>query len=212
MPRVSREQTDLNRLAIEEASSRLFREQGIKGVSVADLMAAAGLTHGGFYGHFESKDALAAVACTKAFDQSAGRWEKRLAGKASPAEALTGLFEAYLSQRSCNNPGAGCPIVGLGVDVAREPADKPVHAAYLDGLKRLIELLEASQTTGDAEADRQHTLVQMSTLVGAMVLARATRGDDLSGEILEATRDALVRDAVETPAMSPTADKPRRKH
>ena len=78
MPRVSREQTDINRLAIEDASSRLFREQGIKAVSVADLMAAAGLTHGGFYGHFESKDALAAVACAKAFEQSAGRWEKRL--------------------------------------------------------------------------------------------------------------------------------------
>lgn len=214
MPRVSREQTDINRLAIEDASSRLFREQGIKAVSVADLMAAAGLTHGGFYGHFESKDALAAVACAKAFEQSAGRWEKRLAGGAEPAVALTALFEGYLSQHSCNNPGAGCPIVGLGVDVAREPADKPIHAAYLGGLKQLVGLLEAGQATGDAEADRSRTLVQMSTLVGAMVLARATRGDAISGEILGAARGHLVQAVAEALPASSTAssaaDKPKR--
>ena len=209
MPRVSREQTDINRLAIEDASSRLFREQGIKAVSVADLMAAAGLTHGGFYGHFESKDALAAVACAKAFEQSAGRWEKRLGGNLQPA-GLTGLFEAYLSQHSCNNPGAGCPIVGLGIDVAREPADKPIHAAYLGGLKQLIGLLEAAQDTGDTQADRSRTLVQMATLVGAMVLARATSGDALSGEILGAARSHLVQAAAEVLPASSSADKPKR--
>jgi TetR/AcrR family transcriptional repressor of nem operon len=210
MPRVSREQTDINRLAIEEASSRLFREQGIKAVSVADLMAAAGLTHGGFYGHFESKDALAAVACTNAFEQSAKRWEKRLGGSAAPAEALAGLFEAYLSQSNCSNPGAGCPIVGLGIDVAREPADKPIHAAYLSGLKQLLGLLTAAQGSGDAEEDRSAALVQMSMLVGAMVLARATSGDALSGQVREAARSHLVQAAAEGSKKSPSDDKPKR--
>ena len=74
MPRVSREQTDKNRLLIEAASARLFKEHGFDGVSVADIMASAGLTHGGFYGHFESKDELAALACAKAFEESAARW------------------------------------------------------------------------------------------------------------------------------------------
>lgn len=192
MPRVSRQQTDNNRIAIEEASSRLFREQGIKGVSVADLMGAAGLTHGGFYGHFESKDALAAVACTHAFAQSAGRWEKRAAGKSTPAEAFAGLVEGYLSAHNRNNAGAGCPIAGLAIDVAREPADKPIHAAYLAGLKGLIDIMQTTQTSGDDATDRSRTLVQMSTLVGAMILARATRGDALSDEWLDSARAHLL--------------------
>ena len=74
MPRVSKEQTDLNRSAIENVSAKLFREKGFNGVSVSDLMAAAGLTHGGFYGHFSSKDELAAVACANAFDHAVERW------------------------------------------------------------------------------------------------------------------------------------------
>ncbi|MDB5848056.1 MAG: TetR family transcriptional regulator [Rhodoferax sp.] len=207
MPRVSRQQTDNNRLAIEEASSRLFREQGIKAVSVADLMAAAGLTHGGFYGHFESKDALAAVACARAFDQSAERWEKRVAGKTESAAALAGLVEGYLSVNSRNNPGSGCPIAGLATDVAREPADKPIHAAYVDGLKRLIDIMLGAQTEPGAEPDRGAGLAQMATLVGAMVLARATRGDALSDEILAAARAHLLPVAA---ANSSPVDKPPR--
>ena len=74
MPRVSKEQTDRNRLLIEAASARLFKERGLNGVSVTDIMASAGLTHGGFYGHFESKDELAAVACERAFGESVVRW------------------------------------------------------------------------------------------------------------------------------------------
>lgn len=192
MPRVSRQQTDHNRAAIEEASSRLFREQGIRAVSVADLMAAAGLTHGGFYGHFESKDALAAVACTNAFAQSLARWEKRVAGKAEPADALGALIEGYLSTYSRNNAGTGCPIAGLATDVAREPADKPVHAAYVEGLKSLIDVMSSVQTGDDAAANRSRALAQMATMVGAMVLARATRGDDLSEEFLAAARHRLL--------------------
>ena len=81
MPRVSRAEAESHRQQITEASARLFKERGINGVSVADLMGAAGLTHGGFYGHFESKDALAGVAVAHAFEQSAERWRKRAAGK-----------------------------------------------------------------------------------------------------------------------------------
>lgn len=201
MPRVSRQQTDQNRIAIEEASARLFREQGIKAVSVADLMGAAGLTHGGFYGHFESKDALAAVACTKAFEQSAKLWQRRVADKA-PAEARAALVDGYLSARHRNDPGAGCPIVGLASDVAREPAGKPVHAAYVDGLKHLLEKLEATQASGDAERDHAQALVQMATLVGSMVLARATRGDALSDAFLAAGRQQLLTSPLEEPAVA----------
>ncbi|RLU05724.1 TetR family transcriptional regulator, partial [Pseudomonas prosekii] len=79
MPRVSRKQADLNREIIVEAATRLFRERGLHGISVVDVMAAAGLTHGGFYGHFESKEALAREAGGRAFEQSAERWKTRIA-------------------------------------------------------------------------------------------------------------------------------------
>src|SRR6202050_3032867 len=91
MPRVSREQTDHNRIAITAASARLFREQGVDKVSVAELMAAAGLTHGGFYGHFESKEKLATVACTKAFDEAVERWESRISATTDRKSALPAL-------------------------------------------------------------------------------------------------------------------------
>src|ERR1700742_973113 len=95
MPRASRQQVDHHRAAITEASARLFREHGIDNVSVAQLMAAAGLTHGGFYGHFESKDELAVESCRWAFNRSTERWKKRIAGKNERAGARAVLTDNY---------------------------------------------------------------------------------------------------------------------
>lgn len=196
MPRVSREQTDRNRIAIENASARLFREQGIKGVSVSDLMAAAGLTHGGFYGHFESKNGLAAVACTTAFGQSAERWKTRISGKPTREAALKALIDGYLSPQSRNSVGTGCPMAALATDVAREPMEAPIHAAYIAGLKSQLNILLSLQDTGDAEIDRSQALAQLSMLVGAMVLSRASRGDAISDEILTAASQHLAATTV----------------
>ena len=193
MPRVSKAETELNRTAIEDASARLFRERGL-GVSVAEVMAAAGLTHGGFYGHFESKDALAAIACTRAFGESFERWNKRLAGKHGRAESLAGLVDGYLSPRNLGSAGHGCSITGFATDVSREPADKPIRQAYADGLEELIGILAGVQDTGDPSQDRHEALGQLSTMVGALVLARATRGNALSNEIVAAAKDRLAQD------------------
>jgi TetR/AcrR family transcriptional regulator, transcriptional repressor for nem operon len=192
MPRVSREVTARNRAEIERVSARLFREQGLQGVSVADLMAAAGLTHGGFYGHFESKDALATVACTKAFDEAVERWEARISGTTDPKSALTALVDGYLSSRNRRSAGSGCPLAGLATDVAREPDGKPVKDAYLAGLRRLIGVLVALQSTDDPKQDRGVALARLSTMVGAMVLARATNGHALSNEIMAAARENIL--------------------
>lgn len=97
MPRVSKAEAEKNRAIIEQVSARLFREQGFHGISVADLMSAAGLTHGGFYGHFESKDALAAIACERAFEESVERWRKRVDAAPDRAAALESLLDGYLS-------------------------------------------------------------------------------------------------------------------
>ncbi|WP_338618064.1 TetR family transcriptional regulator [Pigmentiphaga sp. CHJ604] len=192
MPRVSRQQAEKNRAAIEEASARLIREQGIKGVSVADLMAAAGLTHGGFYGHFESKDALAAAACAKAFAASRERWRERTAGMADASAALRVIVEAYLSPRARDNAGSSCPAASLAVDVARESADKPVRRSYVDGIQGLVSSLAALYGSGDAAADRERALVELSLMVGALLMARATASDPISDQILDAARRHLL--------------------
>lgn len=192
MPRVSRQQTEKNRAAIEEASARLIREQGIKGVSVADLMAAAGLTHGGFYGHFESKDALAAAACAKAFALSLERWRERTARAGDAAAALRFIVEAYLSRRARDDAGNSCPAASLAVDVAREPSDRPVRQSYVEGIHGLVDSLAALRDSGDEAADRERALVELSLMVGALLMARATAADPISEQILDAARRHLL--------------------
>ncbi|BDT69090.1 hypothetical protein os1_32780 [Comamonadaceae bacterium OS-1] len=191
MPRVSRAQTDSNRTAIEEAASTLIRARGIQGVSVADLMAEVGLTHGGFYGHFASKDALAAVACERAFEQARERWTARVADQA-PAAARATLVNAYLSPQSRDSMATGCPLPALAGDVAREAPDKPIRAAYQAGIQGLLDILQAQQATGDANTDHHQALVDLSTLVGALLLSRATLGSAVSDELLATARAHLL--------------------
>ncbi|EYS97406.1 TetR family transcriptional regulator [Cupriavidus sp. SK-4] len=193
MARASREQTDKNREAIEQASSRLFRERGLNGVSVAELMADAGLTHGGFYGHFASKDALAAQACKRAFEESTARWERRLARADGDRKAmLANLVEPYLTAAHCANPGVGCAAAALAVDVAREPADKPVRQAYVEGLRVMVDDMAQTVESDDPQVRHDEALVRMALLVGALTLARATDGDPLSDEMLSAVRSRLL--------------------
>ncbi|AZG12917.1 TetR/AcrR family transcriptional regulator [Cupriavidus pauculus] len=192
MPRVSKAEAEKNRAIIEQVSSRLFREQGFHGISVADLMGAAGLTHGGFYGHFESKDALAAIACARAFEESEARWRKRVGEAPDRAAARSALVDGYLSARNRNNAGAGCPVAALANDVAREPDDKPVRGAFHAGVEQLLDILASVQPGDDAAANRQAALAQMAMLAGALTLSRATQGTPLSNEILAAARAALL--------------------
>lgn len=197
MPRVSRAKTEKNRLAIEEVSSTLFRERGFS-VSVADVMRAAGLTHGGFYGHFKSKDELTAIACAKAFEGSTARWQQRVQTIPDAAQARQALIAGYLHDKHRTAPGSGCPLASLVVDVAREDSSKPVREAFHQGLTQLLEVLSGVQPdAADAHQARQQALEQLSSLVGAMLLSRATEGTALSDELLEAVRHTWL---VSTPA------------
>ena len=197
MPRVSRAEAESHREQITEASARLFRERGINGVSVADLMGAAGLTHGGFYGHFESKDALAGVAVAHAFEQSAERWNRRIAAESDDAARRAVLVDKFLTHKSMKDVGMGCPSVSMAGDVAREPAAAPIRAAYLDGLETLVQILASVEEGPDDATKRSAALTDFATLAGAMMLARATAGAPLSAEILAAARARL------TPAHAP---------
>jgi TetR/AcrR family transcriptional repressor of nem operon len=191
MARVSRELAGEHRVAITEASARLFRERGFREVSVGDLMAAAGLTHGGFYGHFSSKDSLAAEACALAFERSCERWRRRIADAPTPASARTALIDAYVSARSRNNPGASCPAAALAVDVAREGADAPVRTAFTAGIEDLVRILASVERDPDPTAARAQALADLSTMAGALILARATAGHPMADEFLAAARTRL---------------------
>jgi TetR/AcrR family transcriptional repressor of nem operon len=192
MPRVSREQTAYHQQAIVETASRLFREHGLDGISVAGLMAAAGLTHGGFYGHFDSKEALAATACRSAYEDAVGRWRARVARSPDAAAARALLVERYLSDASRDRPGRSCPTAALVGDVAREPAGSAVGVVFRDGNAALLEILAALQGTGDAARNRREALGDFCTMVGSLILARATRGHALSDAFLAAGRDRLL--------------------
>jgi TetR/AcrR family transcriptional regulator, transcriptional repressor for nem operon len=190
MPRVSRAETERNRGAIEKASSRLFRERGL-GVSLDDVMAAAGLTHGGFYGHFGSKDDLASAACAAAFTEAVERWHDRIESASDRSGAHAALIDRYLTPQSRDSAGTGCPLAALAIDVAREREDKPVRRSFRAGLERLVELLARVQPAR-ARRPRERALAELSTLVGAMILARATSGSAVSDDIINAARQSLL--------------------
>jgi TetR/AcrR family transcriptional repressor of nem operon len=204
MPRVSKAVAAAHHQAIEAAASRLFRERGLRGVSVAEVMADVGLTHGGFYAHYPSKDALAASACAAAFAHAVERWQRRVAVATSPAAAKRAIAEAYLKPAYRNPAVAACPTATLATDVAREPVAHPIHTAYLDGVKQQLEVLAALGASGDPARDRAAACVQLATMMGALLLARATRGDAVSEEILDAARAHLTSGHGEAAAPAPS--------
>jgi TetR/AcrR family transcriptional repressor of nem operon len=191
---VSKAQADANHQAIEAAASRLFRERGLQGVTVAEVMAEAGLTHGGFYAHYASKDALAASACESAFAMSAEKWRRRIDAAATPGEARHIIAERYLGAANCDPSAASCPTATLVADVARAGAEHPIHAAYVAGVRKQVETLAALGNSGNHERDRADACVRLATMMGALLLARACHGDPLSDEIATAVRARLTSD------------------
>ena len=196
MPRVSREQMEKNHERIMETSARLFRERGLSGVSVADLMAAAGLTHGGFYGHFDSKDQLAAEATQQAFEETDARWMERMRTAPDKRAKRAKIAEGYLSNRHRDHSQNGCAAVALAGDVAREPDGRPIRAVYAAGIESQVNILAAVSDAATPAGQRKDAMVQLALMLGAVNLARATRGTALSDEILQAAREFLGAKAI----------------
>jgi TetR/AcrR family transcriptional repressor of nem operon len=188
--RVSREEAAANRARIVAVASNLFREKGFNGIGVADIMQAADLTHGGFYGHFKSKDDLAVEACQAAMAKSASVWTQRVAD--APDRPLEALYKEYLAPRKRDDAGHGCCFAVLGADAARR--GKPVRAAFAAGLTSLTDILMKFVPGASKAARRRKAFAAMSQLVGAMVLARAVDDPALSDEILAAAKSELLRD------------------
>ncbi|MBK5568699.1 TetR/AcrR family transcriptional regulator [Ensifer sp. SSB1] len=176
--RVSRQQVEENKRTILEAAGRLFRERGFESVTVTDVMKSAGLTHGGFYGYFKSKDDL--IARTLAELQG---------GSEPPSVDLTTVADRYLSPEHRDDFGHGCPVAALASEVIRQPAE--ARAEMTAGLKRQFVRLGKVAPGPDEEHRRRAAIGTWSAMVGALILARMTDDAALSDEILAQTRTWL---------------------
>src|SRR5580658_10489826 len=182
--RVSRQKAAEHRERIIDAAGALFREKGFDGIGLADIMKAADLTHGGFYGHFASKDDLAAQASKRTMARAAMNWGKVIGdAKGNPYAAL---LDHYLSPRHRDDPGQGCAFAALGSDAAR--CGKPVRAAFAEGMAPLIDILSEVVAGRTKAARRRKAIATLTQLVGAIVLSRAVGDAGLSDEILGAAQ------------------------
>lgn len=184
--KVSREQMAENRRRILDVASRLFRDKGFDAVSVAEVMKAAGLTHGGFYGHFSSKDDLIAQTLAHV-----------LAADAGGGGDLRASLDAYLSPTHRDNAADGCPTAGLAADIRHQTA--AARAAMTEGLRSQIDRISTALPEMSPADRRRAAIGSWAAMVGAMILARAIDDPALSDEVLEQTR-AWVNAGITSPA------------
>lgn len=178
--RVSREQMVENRARILREASRLFREHGFAAVTVADVMKAAGQTHGGFYSHFASKDDLIAATVAEA-----------LTGESSGMADLEAWTDAYLSPLHRDNPARGCPTASLaGLMPRQTPA---ARAAMARGLETQLARFAAALPDQNDMERRREAIGRWSAMVGAVVLSRAVDDPALADELLAQTRAWLAK-------------------
>jgi TetR/AcrR family transcriptional repressor of nem operon len=183
--RVSQSEKNLSRERILLSAARLLRARGIAGASVGDVMREAGMTHGGFYRHFASKDDLLVAALTSAFEQFCAPLKERVeAGEA--VQSVKAFREAYLSAGHVKHPELGCPVAATGSEMARAP--DVGRDALGRGVSRVVDLL-ASGLRGVAATRRERAMRDFAMMVGAVIIARAS-DDEMAREILAACRDA----------------------
>jgi TetR/AcrR family transcriptional regulator, transcriptional repressor for nem operon len=190
---------------VKRASVRL-REKGAHGIGVADLMKDAGLTHGGFYAHFDSREALVIEAFAHAMDRSTERWRK--VGETTPPEQrLATIVDSYLSPGHRDNPGHGCAIPTLGAEIARE--SPKTRRAFATKLEQMIDVIADQTPDIPRKAARQQAAAAIATMMGTLVMARVAGTGEFSDEILAAGREAVLgRTAAPKPAARKSARKP----
>jgi TetR/AcrR family transcriptional repressor of nem operon len=173
---------------VKKASVRL-REKGAHGIGVADLMKDAGLTHGGFYAHFDSREALVIEAFAYAMDRGREHWRK-LAEQVPPGKRLAMIVDAYLTPLHRDDPGHGCAVPTLGAEIAREsPKTRKAFAAKLE---QMIDLFSEQIPDVPRRAARKQAMAAVATMMGTLVMARIAGNGELSDEILGAGRGAVL--------------------
>jgi TetR/AcrR family transcriptional repressor of nem operon len=189
---------------VKRASIRL-REKGAHGIGVADLMKEAGLTHGGFYAHFDSREALVIEAFAYAMDRSTERWRK-MAEQTPPEKRLAAIVESYLTTIHRDDPGHGCAVPTLGAEIARESLK--TRKAFSAKLEQMIDMMADQVADVPRKTARKQAMATLATMIGALVLSRIAGSGEFSDEILGAGRDAVLGRAVAKPLAKKSATKP----
>jgi AcrR family transcriptional regulator len=174
---------------IVEAAARAIRRSGYDGTSVADIMKEAGLTHGGFYAHFPSREAMLAEAADRAGAEAVAT-STHVAATAPPEQALQWLLRAYLSKEHLKSPEMGCPVAALGSEMPRQAPE--VRRAATRRIKEMIDVVARQSSDWGQPGAHEHALVTAATMVGALVLARAVDDPKLSDALLKAALKHLV--------------------
>ncbi|MGW7674532.1 TetR/AcrR family transcriptional regulator [Streptomyces sp. NPDC054775] len=198
--RVSRQQAAANRERVLDTAGWLFRQHGLDGVSIADIMRAAGLTHGGFYGHFTSKEALAEEVCARGVHASVAALHDSAAGPPGTAangsgrrDALRRVLDDYLSAGRRDDPQEGCTVATLAADAGR--SSPQMQDVFVVGVTGMAEVM--GSVTGESPADGASTspdFPALAAMVGAMILSRAVHAADpaLADRILSETKERLA--------------------
>lgn len=187
--RKSREDAAQTRLRIIEAASHEFRRNGFDGTGLTDLMAAAGLTHGGFYKHFSSKDEVAVEACTRAIADVPAVVEQRTAMQAGRPLNLNRAIKNYLSSKHLSNVSQGCPFAALGSELSRGSPE--VREAATVGLKGVVDALAKEGLAGGDNDAWSRALGVATSMIGALTMARMVDDPKLASQILSEARSRL---------------------
>ena len=174
------------RRRIVKTAAAEFRRKGINGAGVNDVMAAAGLTHGGFYRHFDSKDELVAEACAAAIESAEATNQCPALGK----DGLEAILADYLSADHRDNPSEGCVLAGLGSELAR--SDDKTRAAATAGFLRLVDAFAQQYPGMKPQAAKARALVAVSAMIGAITMSRIVIDPKLSAAILRQTKKHLA--------------------
>lgn len=188
--RKSREEAARTRQRIIAAAAEEFREHGVVATGLADLMSAAGLTHGGFYKHFASKDELVREATAAALDETTSRirgaGEKRRGRK-----GLADTVAIYLSPEHRDDPAHGCALAALGPELGR--ADAETRAEATGGFLKFIDMLVEHAEGMRPDQARKRAIAAAATMIGAMTMARMVKDPELSDTILKSATESVVR-------------------
>ena len=187
--RYSRDHKAQTHARIVKKTAVRLRRNGLNGVAIADLMKQAGLTHGGFYAHFKSRDALIGEAMMFAMDAITQRWRKR-ADLAPKGRKFDAIVNGYLTIEHRDDAGNGCVLPALGAEIAR--ANAKTRKAFATQLEDMIALIIESRGVRSSKAARAQAMGAICTMMGALVLARAT-GGVLSSDILVAGRETALQ-------------------
>ncbi|BEU25710.1 TetR family transcriptional regulator [Paraburkholderia sp. 22B1P] len=188
--RKSRQEAAETRRRIVDAASSEFRSKGIDGAGLSDLMGAAGLTHGGFYKHFDSKEQLVEESLTLAMGKFIESVEAELA-TGSGERGLDAAIDDYLSAKHRDNLSGGCPFVALGSELVR--SSDSVRQVTTEGFLKLVDAVATRLQDKTPAAARKEALFVLSSMIGALTMARVVTDADLSASILREARKRLVR-------------------